>query len=142
MIDLVRVRNWDVHLVRRARELVGEPYTWGATDCGSIVIEALGTVYGSSPLGDLAWDGPRSAQDALDALGGVQGALERLTARQVPLSFAQTSDVLVVPSGEHLARLHVIVVGQALTSTPKSGVVLWKLADLDLPDDAMLWRLP
>lgn len=137
-----RVPNWDVALVRWAAGMLGRPYAWGSTDCGSLVRGAVEVMYGTDPLPPgLAWDGPRTAAEALRATGGLTALLGDLGARSVALRAIQTGDVLVRPlDDDHPARLGVAVAGMVLLSDPESGV---RAAPLKrLAPDSGAWRLP
>lgn len=139
--QLARVPNWDMRLIKWARGLVDEPYVWGLTDCGSLARGALWALYEADPLGDLSWDSEETALEALEALGGLETALREVGARELPIRFAQSGDLLVEREGNaDPARLYVMVAGNLLYTLPDDGVHLMSVREL--PERLQLWRLP
>lgn len=138
----LRVRNWDVELVRWGSTQVGRPYEWGETDCGALVRWALTVMYGADPLAGPGWTGFKSAVAWLKKAGGAELLLQHLHGYEIGRLFAQGGDVVLFP-GDHegLPRFAVMLnATTVLVSTPEEGVTV--VRPEQLPDDTRFWRLP
>lgn len=126
---MIRVRNWDLELLRWRRSILGEPFAWGETDCGSLVRGATRTLYGRDPF-----QGVRTYTSRFGALrahvetGGIEDAVRAAGGEEVGLGFARQGDVLVEPPTEErpMGGAGVVVAGEvvvcpegeAVTTTP------------------------
>lgn len=141
-----RERNWDVALAVWAREQVGQPWTWGETDCGSLVLAAYEVMYGERPPG-LPGDWYHDLRGAVKMqrdTGGVEGVLRELGAEVVPPGFVQRGDVAVLtPEEEELPAAAVVLDYQhVLEVSEEEGVRLHPLQALREYPDATFYRLP
>lgn len=96
-----RVRNWDLALLEWRRSVLGEPFAWGETDCGSLVRGAARALYDRDPF-----EGVRSYRSRFGALrahvetGGLEPALRAAGAEEVGLGFARQGDVMIEPPAD------------------------------------------
>ena len=138
----MRRDDWEQRLHAYASEKAGKSFRWGSTDCGSLVRGAASAMYPGKPLGKfLAYRGRNGAEKTLDAIGGPSVRLEASGALQVPLTFAQAGDIILLSGhdGHGLPRMGVMLNGsKVLTSLPGHGVYMGA-ADLT---DGEAWRLP
>jgi len=145
VLTLVRVRNWDVALAMRARELVGRPFEWGRTDCGTLCREALDALYGPGTGETLLgppWTSPRAARSAAERLEALIEVLRAGGARLVGRLYASAGDI-VIRSGhdeEGLPRLAVVIGPKVLHVTREHGVVVGPVGGLEEGD--VVLRLP
>lgn len=139
-----RVLNWDIKLMELALAVVGQPFTWGETDCASLVRRAMTEMYGEDPwAGAFAgYDSLLSAQKALRDSGGVAAQLRALKAEEIPRNFLQQGDVLIAPPlGEDFADNVFLMVGdQLLSATVEEGVVMRPLGTAS--EEAYILRMP
>lgn len=144
-MSLVRVRNWDVALAKTMCALVGEPFVWGRTDCGTLCRLAVDALYGPGTanvyLGS-AWSSPRTARDAEETLRGARGVLDELGAVQVHRSYASCGDFVGVPGEDDdgLPRL-MWVIGSLYVRVGRVEGVTAEPLNLLAPE-ALVWRLP
>lgn len=142
-----RRRNWGHRLVMWQKEVLGEPFVWGETDCGSLVWRALHEMYRSPPI-EGAVPAYESAQDARRAhleTGGVGPVLRRGGAEEVGLNFARQGDVLVGVGGPgELPGAAVVVERHFVVTDEEEGVSRRRLRDLRLeaPEDVAVLRPP
>lgn len=133
---MARVLNWDVRLVEFAREVRGQPYVWGETDCATLVRRALTVMHGEDPLPDDvgAWT---TRIGALRVAGrtDVEDALYRAGGWEVRPPYATAGDVALAQphgQGDPLPTLSVLLPrGKVLTSTPQLGVAVLARDSLD-----------
>lgn len=141
---LVRRPNWGVHLFRWSKSVVGEPFVWGETDCGSLVRGAVRAMYGETPD---AWSkrpytSERQALRVQVQMKGVSGALRALGATDETVAYAQSGDIVVRPprQGRETLRAGVVVNGSLVVTSMQRGVCRAPLRVVD-PDSTVL-RLP
>ncbi len=136
------VENWDSRLVELAREVVGEPFEWGVTDCASLVRRALKVMYGRD-----VWKGHVGEWKTLRGAVGVNGRTDRQEALrssgavEVAKSYAWSGDVALGASEDDHGMLQVAVLlptRKAMTSTPRDGVVI--VDKLSLAEGTTFWR--
>lgn len=86
-MSVIRVRDWRVHLFAWARDIRGQPFVWGETDCMSLAREALRLQFGRDVLPDIKpWDTVRKAHDCWKKIeddGGLPSLFGHLGAREV-----------------------------------------------------------
>ncbi|MGH7471826.1 MAG: DUF6950 family protein [Longimicrobiales bacterium] len=118
------VPNWDTLLFGWATDLVGSPFEWGRTDCGSLVREACRIMSGSDSFESIRYDSMESALHAYAHHGGVGGLLLRAGWAEIPLAFVQQGDVLIQDrADEHgLPSAGVVVARLLLVADPVTGV--------------------
>lgn len=147
---MARVRNWDVAVALMARNLVGRPFVWGETDCGTLCRLTLDALYGPGTaegwLGQ-AWKSARGAARAWRRLGGPEDVLERLGAAEVHPDYASTGDIVVLPGQdpEGLPSLAVIVGPKCVRANRELGVVAEPAGVLRRAPTTrgiQVWRLP
>lgn len=122
-----RVPNWDLALHRWSNAVVGRPYVWGETDCGSLVREAHALMFGTEIFGVKPYSTRRQALYRHKATGGVQAVLEAHGATEVPMAFAQQGDVLIEALGDGLPACGVVVGRYVIWATVEDGVVRYPL---------------
>lgn len=140
-----RLPNWDVELAVRARALVGLPFAWGRTDCGTICRQALDALYGpeaaQAVLGD-PWTDLRGAAKVWCRIGDAKATLLGCAAERVHRSYASAGDVIVLPGKdeEGLPRLGIVIGGRYLRVSRVDGVLSEPIGTID--PAAEIWRLP
>ena len=138
-----RVLNWDAKLVEFTTMQLNKPFTWGDTDCASLVRGALHAMYGQDlwPEQHL-YDSLLSAKHVLDETGGVAAQLLALGATEVHEAFIQQGDIVIgEPLDEDFAdNVFVMVSDQLLSATIDAGVRLLPLAAMPL--NAQVLRVP
>lgn len=132
----VRPRNWDVRLFHWADSVVGEPFKWGITDCGSIIRAGHVAMFCEDIFRWPTYKSLKGAMSAKRKVGGIPKALEKACTR-VGVRFAQTGDIVLI-SHEGQAGMGLVVGSNVVGSYPGYPVTLVPL-DM-LPDDASLWR--
>lgn len=142
---LVRVRNWDVALALRARQLVGLPFEWGRTDCGTLCREALDALYGDGTAEALLgppWTSLRAARAASERINEFLSGLRAGGATSVGRTYASAGDIVIRDGtdADELPRLAVVVGPRVLHATRELGVLLGPVGAL--VDDDVVLRLP
>lgn len=137
-----RVDNWDRRLVEFAAAVVGQAFTWGRTDCASIVRRGLEAAYGrdvwkghvgewKTRRGAVGVSGRTESQEALRASGAVE----------VGKHYAWSGDVALGSGVDDHGLLQVALLvptRKAMTSTPELGVLL--VDKLSLAEGTTFWR--
>lgn len=139
-----RILNWDVEATHWAVAQLGQPFTWGATDCGSLTRAMLAVMYGEDLLPPgLTYTGLREAVDLDRSEGGVRGVLAALGAHALPgLLYANTGDVLIAsPRDDEPFEAVMPVITDRFLLTAPDGVVL-AVPLLQAPLDAVPFRVP
>lgn len=138
-----RLRNWDVELMLWARTVVGRPFEWGATDCGSLARGALEVMYGPETVAELVgapWADGSAAREAWAALADVAAVFG---AQEVERPYMQTGDLVIFPEGAEedpeLPRLAVSLGDRLLVSSVRDGVEITPVGRLH---DGTVWRFP
>lgn len=144
-MSLVRIRNWDVALGLTLCELVGTPFQWGRTDCGTLCRITLDSLYGSGRAAELlgpAWKSSRAALKVWTRVGGPLAVLEQIGAVQMDRSYASIGDVIVISGSDEdgLPRLAVVAGPKYVRVTRTEGVLAEPVRSLTA--DAAIWRLP
>lgn len=145
MKKLARVPNWDVRLGHEARRLVGRPFEWGATDCGTLCRTALDALYGpgtATRLFGRPWKTARGAKGAVKRMDAILAKLEALGARRVPRAYASGGDLIIRPGTDDvdLPRLAVVVGPVVLRVTHEGGVIAEPSGSIE--EDDVVLRLP
>jgi hypothetical protein len=126
----------------RARELVGRPFEWGRTDCGTLYREAFDALYGDGTAEELLgapWTTLRAARAAAGRFAALRDAVG---ARVVPRTYASAGD-LVIRAGtdeDGLPRLGVVFGSKLLYVVPEDGVLAAPVSALAEGD--VVLRLP
>lgn len=128
----MRIRNWDVRLVRALGPLKGEPLVWGETDCVSLCLRALEAMY---PPDDLPaprkserpeWTTKTGALRVLHREPAFHEVLREHGCTEVMLSFAQQGDVVCgLPQGDELPGYGVCAEGGVYHVDVEDEVVRW-----------------
>jgi len=133
----MRRRNWDARLLAWANRVVGKPFAWGVTDCGTLMRQAHEVMHGENVLRWPAYKSKRGALAAKRRLGGLPAALEA-AAHAIGRRFAGTGDVVLLEhEGEY--GMGVIVGADVVGTYPGHPVTLVALSLL--PADATFWRV-
>lgn len=119
---MTRVPNWDIALHQWAADVVGRPYVWGETDCGSLVREAHALMYGVDLFHVKPYTTRRQALYRHNSTGGVEAVLREAGAVDVPVAFAQQGDVLCEAEGDGLPACGVVVGRSVIWATVEDGV--------------------
>ena len=136
----MRKRNWSDDLVAWAGEMRGQPFSWGTTDCGSLVRAASVVMYRHDLFKLRPWKGPRGMKSAIEKAGGVEAVLSKV-AHTVGLRFASTGDIVVVPDAcpvTGLDSVFVVVGSYLLTARVDEPLELRRFHRLG---DVTVWRL-
>lgn len=138
--------NWDVEIATLARDLVGQPFRWGLTDCGSLIRAGIRRMYED---GDELVDGIPTYENKADALriigkaGGFRKIFEEhLGAVPVRRSFLQAGDLIVLPGedDEGVPGSGILpLTTHVMTSSIKEGVHLIRISFL--PDEIETFRI-
>lgn len=135
--------NWLNKLVAWERDMLGRPFEWGATDCGSLVRDMCSVIYGDDVFERAPSYTTRiGALRALSKTGGVEQAVRDIGATEVSINFIQDSDIVIMDDPDH--RYHnsyIYINGYLLVAEEASDIYRVKLHDLDL-DDPVVLRLP
>jgi len=132
-------------LVAYVREVMGQPYQWGSTDCASLVWGAVVALYEDDArpaLRPVEYTSLREAYARHQELGGTAAELEACGARLIVPAYLHDGDIVTAPPSEEdeLPAAGVVVSRGVLTSDVERGV--WHAPLSWLPEDAELWRLP
>ena len=136
-----RVRTWDVDLLEWAESLVGKPFRWGTTDCGSIIRKAQQIIYGVDVFQLAPWKGKTKALRTLVEIKGMRSQLCKC-ADQVGRGFLQMGDIVLVKHGCDVLEtdgLMLVVRDYALSTSPEGGVIRVPLEAI--PKKATFWRV-
>ena len=136
-----RLRTWDVDLQTWAASLIGEPFEWGRTDCGSIAIEGQRIIYGTDVFHLPKWKSKAKALRTLIGVKGMRSAL-RGCADQGGRGFLQMGDIVLVKNGcDELETdgLLLVVRDYVLFTNPETGVIRIPLEAI--PNKATFWRV-
>jgi len=139
----MRVDNWDVRLFHWGESVRGKPFSWGSTDCASLVIAAMEVMYGVDVFPQVdRWKSLRKAVRVLHDVGSICDLFGAHGATSVPIAYAQSGDILCAPGldGDDLPRLGVMVNGWVIFSQKKHGV-LFSGPEL-VEDGTEVWRMP
>jgi len=139
----MRVRNWDVALILWAETVRGLPFQWGATDCGSLVRDAMEVMYGRDLWPDVPrWDTLRAAVQIQGTTGGVAAQLALLGAVEVEYGYVQQGDVILLPcaEGDSIPSVGIRVSDRWLGSEDGGVVTLGRWEPL--PEGSTLLRMP
>jgi len=125
-----------------ARELAGQPFVWGWSDCTAVVLRALSELTGVDHLraarrGD-TWSSPRSALTFIARHGGFARYL-RATLPRASWDARPELSVAVMP-GRALAPSYLLWRAAALTSAPRCGVIV--IPAMRVPTCCELYEVP
>lgn len=137
-----RVEHWEVKVAHFARELIGQPFEWGKTDCVCVVLQCLdvmcNTDIASEVLGCYAT--PESAYKQQQRGDGLVDILERWGAEKIGCPcLARRGDVLIGKRDGFFAG-HLVLGRHCLSSDPAAGVVLVELAEVTKVQGLTAWR--
>lgn len=122
---MMRCRNWDVKLAEWANQRLGLPFEWGRTDCVSLVREALGIMYPDEFYVELPiWSDKEEAKVAMKQVGGIRGKLLSLGAKEHPILFAQSGDILVFRPDEEDEGCGIVIGANYISVIPGAEVFL------------------
>lgn len=142
--DGLRQPDWGVRLFGWSESVVGEPFIWGETDCGSLVKGAVESMYGETPKPwrEHTYTSEKEALRVQVQVRGVSGALRSLGAEDVTLAYAQSGDVVVRPprQGRATFRAGVVVSGTLVVASIEEGVCRVPLDAVD--EDSTVLRVP
>lgn len=145
MSDLRLRPDWRRRMVAFSDCVRGEAWSWGETDCVSLVRRALADACEEDPLADApGWTTRIGALRAASRTGGLAAALRAFGATEMPTTAVLTGDVLVMPLGRLDGFSHAaLMVGpsRALTSDPDAGVRVLRLR-IARREDMTVLRLP
>ena len=119
-----RDKNWSNHLIRFASSVRGKAFKWGKTDCLSVSLAAVNSMYPSPKVELPLYESLGSAREFYE--GGGQGAvLEALQAAPVAFKEATCGDLVVgVNDDEGLPSVGILLRGVLLSSNRRKGVTL------------------
>lgn len=140
---MTRIENWDLALFHWSEGVVGKPFRWGETDCATLVMDAMVVMYGRDIFPKVPrWKSLRKAVRVLHKVLDIADLFREAGAVTVPMTFAQSGDVLCAPGldADSLPRLGVVVNGHALISQRKTGVNIYRMEGIE--EGTELWRLP
>lgn len=122
---IARARNWRAHLHAWSASVLGQPFAWGRTDCGTLARDALAVMFGQDVVPFVPrWHSAREAVAVLQAYGSVPEILARLGAPQTTLSFMRAGDLILSKSDDDESRigLAVCVDGRRCIASQPAGV--------------------
>lgn len=124
----MRAPLWRTKLRQYAESVVTMEFTWGFTDCASIVRGAVAVMTGVEDPWRWAvepYTTEKGARRALKALGGWEGAMEAGGLQRVREGYTQDGD-LVIEMDDEGERFPGVVVGGAVLSSDHEGGVYWR----------------
>lgn len=144
---MLRRRTWENRLVAWEREVLGEPFEWGRTDCVSLARGALEAMYEDPPVPTLGpdyetADGARRAHVETD---GPEAVLRAGGAEEVGLGFARDGDMLIgVEEAGGIEGVAVVVESYYVVASEEEGVLRRPLEPLrrEDPEDVTCLRPP
>lgn len=140
---ITRVNDCRMRLDKWARDVRGKEYMWGATDCGSLVREALSLLFNRRVGGAHHWHDPASALRTLKHFGGsIEAYMQRLGAHVTTRRFMSTGAIAIVPvtaDDTHFDAALVYVEPILVGSSEETGVV-WT-EKTSYPDNMLVYQL-
>lgn len=118
-----RVQHWDRLLVEWADRLIGKPFRWGVTDCGSLVREAVRVMTGQPFAADVFYENGIQAARVWRRTGGTLAYLLDAGARIVAAEDLRHGDLVILP-GRPFCGAFVYIRGRFLSSEA-AGAVNW-----------------
>ncbi len=123
-----RIENWDSRLVEYAKEVDGQAFEWGTTDCASLVRRGLIVIMGDDPWKRAVktWKTSRGALGIAERVDH-QEALRASGAVEVGKHYAWSGDVALGPSEDEHGMIQMALLlptRKAMTSAPDTGVII------------------
>jgi hypothetical protein len=122
-----RIPNWPVALGNLARELIGQPFVWGETDCVSIVRKATIAMYGediAKPYIDVTYKTKIGAVRAFKKIGTIGNIIEKVGCREVPLHLTRDGDFLLFePNGEQYENMATRMGSRWILAVPEENTI-------------------
>lgn len=142
---MTRRPDWPNALRAFADRVVGRPFAWGDTDCGSIVRRAVESMYHPAPDWHvLAYHNRREARQVLSMWAGDHGLRAWCGATVIPVEQAVDGDVIRWERPAPTGSWGVVLDRTLLTSAEGAQVVRLPLGmALRLSrEPAVCWRMP
>lgn len=135
-----RILNWRPALITLARELNGQAYVWGSTDCASVALRAYASMYHQSPFNGIGkMSTKRTIMRKLSQVGNIIDWLETRGFYRVDKMFAQCGDLAIeCEEGRDIPSISIILGSNALVIDEEDGVSIVSRWDLD--DDYVYMR--
>jgi hypothetical protein len=137
----VRRDNWDLYVIQYAKSIIGTPLEWGETDCATIAVNAVNTMYEEQNLPPLMFNDLKTAfRFAKNA--DIHKLFIDLGAEEINSNYATCGDV-AVGSGEDnhgLPPIYTVLRGYVLTSSEAHGVRQAPISTL--PEGIRYYRFP
>lgn len=119
----VMIDNYNTKLIEWVNTQIGKSYTWGETDCGTLVRKGLAIILNRDPFPDIpAWDSELVCREIWDKLSGVDNAFISFGAKKILGTFVQTGDIAVLEIGKFLTATLVISPDKMLFASTDKGV--------------------
>lgn len=128
----MRIPNYDIKLYEWLNTVIGKPYIWGETDCGTLVREGLKLITGIDPFGNLPyWKTEMECRQIWDAMGGVDKAFtEIFKFKKIDRNYIQMGDVSVLEVRDLITASLIINNERMLFSSVDKGVEIRNLTQL------------
>lgn len=141
MLD--RTFNFEAKLFDWSRDLLGQEYEWGETDCGTLMIASQRVMH-SEPVFESVdnYTTEIGAKRALTKVGGVRALMLDNGGSEIEFNFRQPGDIIVTPESDDsdFPWFSIVIDYDAFTSSPSRGVVMLDLDVFDA-DEVTVWRL-
>lgn len=117
----MRHPNWDLRLRRWAKEMLGKEYKWGKTDCASLVVDGVNTMYEDDVLPLQTYKDRQEAMRTLSTIGNVHDEFLDVGG-EIQRSYVTCGDVFVGESLSDEIFLALVLRNELITSHENSGV--------------------
>lgn len=136
-----RNKNWANDLIRFASSVRGNSFKWGETDCLSVTLAAVNTMYQEPLVETTPYNDLRGAKDFY-ASDGKENTLIALEAAPVAFKQATCGDIVLGMNDEEgLPSVGVLLRGVILSSNRRKGVTLRSIG-LEELSEYEIYRLP
>lgn len=133
--------SWRNNLIEEASSLVGKPFSWGETDCATVIRLCVNSAYDGEVFPKIPEiDSLETAQQVSKDYGTPEKILRDIGCSEVTINFVQCGDIVILPERFDLGSGAIYVRSGYITSDMEYGVVL--LNREDLPNNPTVLRLP
>lgn len=134
--------NWQPHLIRWSREVVGRDFVLGETDCAMLALAALRVLYGRTPdCGCVpSYRTERERLLAHRETGGIATKVLDVAESITDRLHARSGDLVTFERDDRYGGVGVVVDGDFVTSAAERGVYRAPLAALEEASGVTFWR--
>jgi hypothetical protein len=139
-----RVPNWNVALGALAREVLGQPFEWGVTDCVTIARRAIEAQFGediTAPHIDVTYTTKTGAVRAHNKIGSMADVALAAGAAEIPVEQTRDGDIMIFPKSRGFGNILTLMGGMWIMSDPYlDKVVPMKIAYTSLNPEVRAFR--